>query len=80
MWHGKSETCQAGSTVRPHTQTTVVTMIEKGISKVTDSPKGGVGVLPPPPPIVAYFLLMWSLECIRPFDVVVFSTLLPSLF
>ncbi len=30
-----------------------------------------------PPSIVAQFSLMWSLECIRPFDVVVFSILHP---
>ncbi len=34
---GESKTCQAGSTVCPHTQTTVVIMIEKGISKARET-------------------------------------------
>ncbi len=45
--------------------------------KRSDSPKGGLGV--PSPLYPTHSSLMWLLECIRPFDVVVFSILPPSL-
>ncbi len=45
---------------------------------VESPPKEGRGCSPPPL-LWPKFSLMWSLECIRPFDVVVFS-ILPPLF